>query len=977
MPHAELGRRAVELYHRYLETNDLAALRESVELLRCVTAESSPLPGRMANLGAGLIMLFERVGDLDLLHEALSACRGAVALAPGDPRYLANLSAGLDLLFQHTSDDEALAEAVRTAREAVDATPPDDPSRVMRLSNLSNSLRTTYLRTGDVSALMEAVEAGERGARMLDGPGDRASRLLSNLATARWDLAQYRDDPVLRAKAVATFQDAFDSTPEHHPNRSDVLSNLADRRGMVATDAAAAEAAVELARQALAWTDEADPDRAHNESCLAATLRTHYNHTGDVRSLVEAASLVRSALRRTRGDQARVASRLVEFGNTLRAVHERTGELALAVQAVEATSRAVAITPVGEPARAGYLVNAANALLVLYERTDDVAHLRTAVELGRTAADELGADHASLLGTLTQLIAPMAVLASVTNDETLFAEAVAIGRRVTTLPDDHPDVVPACSNSAYALLRRHAHTADPEDALEATRYARRAAELTPPGSAHRPSILNNLGATQLLANLHDEARTTFLEVTTALAATVLDRVRAWRYLGRLELTVADPGAALAAFEQAVALLPQLTPQRSLRADREFGLGKTAGLAAEAAAAAVLAGRPDRGVALVEQARTLLMSETLDARSDLRTLRARHPELHREYQRLRDALDAADHPIVADLVGVPPTARREELVARWTALLDRVRAQPGLGTFLLPQPPSVDRGPVVITYATHWGAGALVLRPDRPVDVVPLPGITDIMAAAQADRFEEACLAATRAQSYRARKAALNDMHGVLRWLWDNVTAPVLDHLGFDGPDGGSWSRVWWCPISAMSSLPLHAAGHHEDGSRRTVLDRVASSYTTSLRAHTRQPRPQAGTSAVVVAMPETPVPTRCRPRRLRPRWSPSCCQEQPGSSGTRQPVERWPRHCTATRSPTSPAMQSVIHRTPARAACCCTTTRVPRSRWPKSPSSTFRTPSSRSCPRATPPTRPHASWTRPSTSRARSTSPATATSSAR
>jgi tetratricopeptide (TPR) repeat protein len=766
--------------------------------------------------------------------------------------YLANLSAGLELLFQHTSDDKALAEAVRTAREAVDATPPDDSSRMMRLSNLSNSLRTMYLRTGDFSALVDAVEAGERAVRMLDGPGDEASRLLSNLANARWDLAQHRDDPVLRAEAVATFQEAFDATPEHHPNRPGILSNLADRRGMVATDAVEAEIAVELARQALAWTDEPDPDRAHNESCLAATLRTCYNHTGDVRSLVEAAILVRSALFRTRDDHARTASRLVEFGNTLRAVHERTGELALAVQAAEATSQAVAITSVEEPARVGYLINAANALLVLYERTDDVVHVRKAVEFGRKAVDELGTDHPSLLGTLTQLIAPMVALASVTNDEELFAEAVAIGRRVTTLPDDHPDVIPACSNAAHALLRRHAHTDDPQDADEAARYARRAAELTPRGSAHRPSILNNLGATQLLANLHDEARATFLEVTMAPAATVLDRVRAWRYLGRVEMSVDDPGAALAAFEQAVVLLPQLTPQRSLRADREFGLGKTTGLAAETAAAAVRADWPDRGVELVEQARTLLMSETLDARSDLRMLRDRHPELHREFQHLREALDAADHPVVADFVGVPPAARREELVTQWTTLLDRVRAHPGLGTFLLPQPPRVDQGPMVITYATRWGSGALVLRPGQPVDVVPLPGITDITAAEQADRFEETCLAAARAPSYRARKAALDDMHVGLRWLWDNVTAPVLDQLGFDGPDDGNWPRVWWCPISAMSSLPLHAAGYHEDGSHRTALDRVVSSYTTSLRSHARRPRPTAGTSALVVSMPETP-----------------------------------------------------------------------------------------------------------------------------
>jgi tetratricopeptide (TPR) repeat protein len=852
MPDGELGRQAVALYNRYVETNDLADLRESVELLRRATAAPPPHPTHLANLGAGLILLFERTDALDLLHEALTACRQAVSLAPGDPTYLSNLSAGLELLFRHTTDEAALAEAVRTAQQAVDETAPQDFSLMMRLSNLSNALRTTYQRTGDVSALVRAIDAGERGAKMLDGPGDRASRLLSNLANAKWDLAMHRADPVMQAEAIATFQDAFDFTPEDHPNRPDVLSNLADRQGLLATDAAEAEAAVELARQALEWTDEADPDRAHNESCLAATLRTRYNHIGDVDSLVEAAVLARSALLRTGGDHVRTASRLMDFGNALRALHERTGELALAEQAAATTSQAVAITPIGDSARVGYLIDAASTLLVLYERTDDVAHIRRAVELGELAVAELDAESPNLLGILTQVIAPMVALASATNDEAQFTKAVEIGRRVVAVPDDHRDVIPANSNAAHALLRRHAHTDDPQDAVEATEYARRAAELTPRDSAHRPSILTNLGAAQVLANLRDEARATFIEVTTAPAATVLDRLRAWRYLGRIELSANEPEAAVVAFSHAVALLPQLTPQRFIRADREFGLGKTTGLAAEAAAAAVRAGRPDRAVELVEQARTLLMSETLDARSDLRTLRERLPGLHQEYQQLRDTVDAVDHPVIADLVGAPPSARREELAERWAELLTRIRDHPGFGEFLLPQPPQVERGPVVITYATRWGSSALVLGPGRPVEVVPLPGVTDISAAEQADRFEKSCLAAARASSYSARKSTLDDMHGVLRWLWDNVTERVLDHLGGDWPNAGTWPRVWWCPISAMSSLPLHAAGHHEDGSHRTVMDRVVSSYTTSLRSHGRRPRPTAESSAFVVAMPETP-----------------------------------------------------------------------------------------------------------------------------
>lgn len=63
----------------------------------------------------------------------------------------------------------------------------------------------------------------------------------------------------------------------------------------------------------------------------------------------------------------------------------------------------------------------------------------------------------------------------------------------------------------------------------------------------------------------------------------------------------------------------------------------------------------------------------------------------------------------------------------------------------------------------------------------------------------------------------------------------------------------------MSLLPLHAAGHHTERGQhhpRTVLDRVISSYTPTIRAltHARIHRAVTGSSPgmLVVAMPHTP-----------------------------------------------------------------------------------------------------------------------------
>lgn len=59
----------------------------------------------------------------------------------------------------------------------------------------------------------------------------------------------------------------------------------------------------------------------------------------------------------------------------------------------------------------------------------------------------------------------------------------------------------------------------------------------------------------------------------------------------------------------------------------------------------------------------------------------------------------------------------------------------------------------------------------------------------------------------------------------------------------------------LDLLPLHAAGYHTDLSRRTVMDRVVSSATPTIRAlrHARQHDPaDVPGQALIVAMPVTP-----------------------------------------------------------------------------------------------------------------------------
>nr|WP_237417836.1 CHAT domain-containing protein [Actinomadura rayongensis] len=140
--------------------------------------------------------------------------------------------------------------------------------------------------------------------------------------------------------------------------------------------------------------------------------------------------------------------------------------------------------------------------------------------------------------------------------------------------------------------------------------------------------------------------------------------------------------------------------------------------------------------------------------------------------------------------------------------------------------------------------------------VPLPGLTDAAVRAYGDRFLAARRVALGGRDGRAR--AEDELHDVLGWLWDTVAAPVLDALGYTGVPRGAWPRVWWCPVGVLAYLPLHAAGHHHDlvadVPPRTVMDRVVSSYTPTIRAlaYARRETERENGSALIVAMPETP-----------------------------------------------------------------------------------------------------------------------------
>ncbi|MEV0197347.1 CHAT domain-containing protein [Nonomuraea sp. NPDC050691] len=289
--------------------------------------------------------------------------------------------------------------------------------------------------------------------------------------------------------------------------------------------------------------------------------------------------------------------------------------------------------------------------------------------------------------------------------------------------------------------------------------------------------------------------------------------------------------------------------------RPSGLAR---LSSDEAVSAITRSDVPAALEALEDGRALMLSSAINARRELANLRAADPELAERFVALRERMRAA----AAD-PGHEPTpeesARMRDLAREWSGLAGRIRALPAFGRFQLPLPlgmpdllPVAAEGPVVTVNVHPRRCDALALCADG-VRLVPLPRLRAAELFEQAEAFH-AAIAMVRTGPGPLGGQAQQVLLDTLGWLWDVLAEPVLTELGLTWPpEDGAWPRLWWSPTGPLNSLPLHAAGHHAIAGA-SVLDRVVSSYTPTLRAllHSRSRPVPARRAGLTVAMPRTP-----------------------------------------------------------------------------------------------------------------------------
>jgi CHAT domain/Tetratricopeptide repeat len=900
-----LAERAVTLVQEALGTGDRAALNAAIDLLRqavaAIPAGDLRRAGYLVNLSIALQVRFEWAGDQTDLGDAIDAGEQMVAATPADDpdraRYLSVLSTALQARFEQAGNPADLDTAIDLLQQAVAASPMD---RGATLSDLGIALKARFQRGGDLADLDAAIDLLRRGAASrMDGPG-RATTLsvLGGALQARFERT---GDLADLDGAIEAGEQAVAAIPADRPSRAEYLSNLGialQARFDQAGDQADLDAAIDLLQQAVAATPAERPARPRYLSNLGIALRARFERTGDLADLDGAIEAAEQAVAASLADRPTRALYLSNLCAALQVRSGRTGELADLDAAIDAGRQAVAASPVGHPARPMYLSNLGTALQDRFQRTRELADLDAAVDLLRQAVAAIPADLPARPVYLSHLGAALQARFDQAGDQADLDAAVDLFREAAAAPPADPRSRPMfLSDLGWALRARFVRTGDQADLDAAVGLFRQALAGTLADHPDHAVYLADLGSA-LWTRFDRAGDPADLDAAVGLSRQAAGmevaspQVRAAAALGWWG-AAADGRRwqeAVAGFAAGAELLGLVAPRSLPRGDQEHSLKAMGSLGAAAAACCVHAGLTDRAVELFEQGRGVLLGQALDTRTDLTALAERHPGLAARFTVLRDDLDRSgdpNRPPATTLSATGGTAegrteearrdaeRRRSAAAAFDQVIAEIRLLPDFRDFL--RPPrlpelltAAEEGPVVIIAVSRFGSYGLIVTSSGVLDTVPL---TELTPQAVYDRVVDFVGAVNDAWSpavgASGRAAAEQRLADTLGWLWDALAGPVLDRLGITGPprDGRPWPRLWWCVSGLLSFLPVHAAGHHRtraDAAPATVIDRVISSYTPTIRAlaYARRPssdvaedaghRPGAGHRVVAVAMPCTP-----------------------------------------------------------------------------------------------------------------------------
>ncbi|KAM0542566.1 hypothetical protein ACHAPJ_012737 [Fusarium lateritium] len=794
--------------------------------------------------------------------------------------------------FKSTGDMKYLDEAIKARKEVLALIDPEDhPNRALQSHLLSNELSDLFAETEDLNDINEAIEWGLQALKLTADKQNLQRivflRRLEFLFEERYEetevLADF--DEIIRCQRLVIELTSSDNS-SLLAVRLTALGSRLDKRSAITGQVSDSNECIEIMRHVL----ELKPE---NESALKNLMQTLYNRYRRTREMLDLEECIRLH-RQTTDSSATNESRvewMITLANYLGELHERTEEVTYLEEAFVVTTRALGLVPENRW-KPRWLRCLGRLFGCQYLKTETLADLEEAIRLERLALrlTPTGDDRGGILTNLGNRLGDKYVRTEADAD---INEAIECARESLLLEPENPERL---YNLAIKLGDRFSRTGKVEDVDEAIELERQALDKISLDNSERPDYLNCLG-NQLADRFDQEGDLCDLEEAISTAEEALGLMlashplrAAWlnslasRFLNlytrkgytsdldscinhyqsaldheksapedRIEAAQAivsncpDNQQIYDAAKLAVSLIPRLVSWSHENFDRQYILGKVVGLASDAAAAAIQVGQPPMvALQLLEQGRGIIGTSLQDMRSDVPELERQHPQAAERYQALQAELDRrAGHGNTNNAVRTQSQAsinRRHTASKIFTELAAEIRQLPGYENFMLPHSEdeicrASECGPIVVVNVSRLRCDAIMVSDNR-VHSLPLSNIT----IEELDhRITSRSLASTQ----------------TLEWVWDTIAGPILDVLGFtEPPPSDKWPHIWWIPTGPLVQLPLHAAGYHRQPRSRTVLDRVISSYGSSIGNMIRGRRfpfqSSSSDQALLVAMEHTP-----------------------------------------------------------------------------------------------------------------------------
>ncbi|MEV0749754.1 hypothetical protein AB0I75_31865 [Streptomyces sp. NPDC050273] len=192
----------------------------------------------------------------------------------------------------------------------------------------------------------------------------------------------------------------------------------------------------------------------------------------------------------------------------------------------------------------------------------------------------------------------------------------------------------------------------------------------------------------------------------------------------------------------------MAPRRLRRADRESLLSGMPGVCSDAAACALYTESPQRAFDLLEQGRSVLAAQILNARADLTEVQSRSPGLADRFRSLQQAFDRTAGP--GTFAADSPDDQLVALDAQLDAIIETIRMLDGLESF--PYLCETDarevagESTVVTINISQYRSDAFVHMPDV-LEVIPLPNADSRVIEQQYTIFEAALEDASKKPSH--------------------------------------------------------------------------------------------------------------------------------------------------------------------------------------------------------------------------------------